>query len=57
MSGHADREELLALAKKLEPKTIFLHHGDPKAREWFRESLADSPSHVIDPEPLKQYEA
>ena len=57
MSGHADREELLALAKKLEPKTIFLHHGDPKARDWFRESLADSPSHVIDPEPLKQYEA
>ena len=56
LSGHADREELLAYAKKLSPKTIFLHHGDPKSREWFQKSLSANGSKLIDPEPLKTYE-
>lgn len=57
LSGHADREELVALADHLSPKTIFLHHGDPEARDWFREALCKNHNHVIDPQPLKQYEA
>lgn len=56
LSGHADREELLAYANKLSPKTIFLHHGDPDARSWFSESLSESGATIIDPEPLKTYE-
>ncbi|MEC8013983.1 MAG: MBL fold metallo-hydrolase [Verrucomicrobiota bacterium] len=57
LSGHADREELLAYAEKLSPKTIFLHHGDPDARAWFSESLAGNSAKIIDPEPLKTYES
>ena len=57
LSGHADREELLAYAQKLSPKTIFLHHGDPDARTWFMESLSESGATIIDPEPLQTYES
>ena len=56
LSGHADRDELVALAERLSPKTIFLHHGDPEAREWFSQALSGNPAQVIDPEPLRQYE-
>ena len=57
LSGHADRDELIALAARRSPKTIFLPHGDPEARDWFRQALSENPAQVIDPEPLKQYEA
>lgn len=57
LSGHADREELIAYAEKLSPKTIFLHHGDPEARAWFSESLSGNGAKIIDPEPLKTYES
>jgi Cft2 family RNA processing exonuclease len=56
LSGHADREELVALAKKLSPKTILLHHGDPEARDWFASSLSPLGAQIIDPEPLLTYE-
>ena len=56
LSGHADRDQLLAYAEKLSPKTIFLTHGDPGAREWFMESLKDSGAKIINPEPLTFYE-
>jgi len=39
LSGHADRDQLVAYAEKLAPKNIFLHHGDPEAREWFTNAL------------------
>lgn len=39
MSGHADREELLRFAAELTPKTIWLTHGDPPARDWFAAEL------------------
>ncbi len=57
LSGHADRDELVAFADRLSPKTIFLHHGDPEARKWFMENLSGNHDQVINPEPLKQYEA
>ncbi|MEL0098213.1 MAG: MBL fold metallo-hydrolase RNA specificity domain-containing protein, partial [Opitutae bacterium] len=30
LSGHADRDELLAFAQSLSPRKIVLHHGDPE---------------------------
>lgn len=56
LSGHADRDELLAFAHKLSPKTIVLHHGDPNARAWFSDALSDHGAKLIDPEPLQTYE-
>jgi Cft2 family RNA processing exonuclease len=56
LSGHADREELVALAEKLSPKTIILHHGDPDSRDWFSSTLSPLGAKIIDPEPLVTYE-
>ena len=56
LSGHADRDELLAFAKKISPKTIFLHHGDPNARAWFLDALSDQGAKLVDPKPLQTYE-
>ena len=56
LSGHADREELVAFAQKLSPKTIVLHHGDPEARDWFAQTLSGNGTQIIDPAPLKTYE-
>jgi|TARA_Y100000588_G_scaffold183596_1_gene197405 Cft2 family RNA processing exonuclease len=58
MSGHADRDELLELAHRASPRTIVLHHGDPEARQWFSEQLAQASyqPEVIDPIPGKTYE-
>ena len=38
-SGHAPRESIRDYVKKLAPKKVLLVHGDPKAVEWFRETL------------------
>ena len=56
LSGHADRDELVALARKLSPKTTFLHHGDPHSRAWFANELSGDDMQLIDPEPLIMYE-
>ncbi|MDQ8203174.1 MBL fold metallo-hydrolase [Pelagicoccus sp. SDUM812003] len=58
MSGHADREEILAFALAAEPKTIMLTHGDPDARDWFSAQLNDAEHsvRVIDPPPLQAVE-
>ncbi|MBT5715952.1 MAG: MBL fold metallo-hydrolase [Opitutae bacterium] len=56
LSGHADRDQLVAYAEKLSPKNIFLHHGDPKAREWFADALKPIGANIINPEPLQFYE-
>ena len=57
LSGHAEREELLAFAIQTEAKSIILTHGDPPARGWFKQKLAQSlpGSKVIDPVPLQTY--
>ncbi|MDR1497160.1 MAG: MBL fold metallo-hydrolase [Puniceicoccales bacterium] len=56
-SGHASRDELIAFAKRCDPRAIVLTHGDPPAREWFEEELAtELPSaKVTNPSPKKQY--
>lgn len=52
-SGHAEREELMEFAQRLNPRAIVLTHGDPDARDWFDEQLAmDAPEiKVVDPQP------
>lgn len=58
LSGHADREEILAFALNAKPKNIILTHGDPGARDWFSEQLAaaELDVRVIDPAPLTTVE-
>ena len=56
LSGHANRDELLSYAKKISPRSVILHHGDPEAREWFKQNLNDEPFSIYDPEPLETYE-
>lgn len=58
MTGHADREELLEFALHGEPRQIVLTHGDPPARAWFAEQIAeaDSKVRVLDPVPGQTYE-
>ncbi len=38
-SGHAHRQELIALARKLDPKTIILVHGETEAKHWLKKNL------------------
>jgi Cft2 family RNA processing exonuclease len=38
-SGHAERDSLVAYAKKVAPKKILLVHGDAAALAWFKEEL------------------
>jgi Cft2 family RNA processing exonuclease len=58
LSGHADREELLEFAVQTGARSIVLTHGDPPARAWFAEQLAElAPnSKVLDPVPLQTYQ-
>jgi len=58
LSGHADRDELLDYAVSLEPRAIVLTHGDPEARAWFSEQLAERlpKCQVVDPKPLQPYQ-
>jgi Cft2 family RNA processing exonuclease len=39
LSGHANRDELCGYALARKPEAIVLTHGDPEARDWFRETL------------------
>lgn len=56
LSGHANRDELISYAKKISPRALILHHGDPVAREWFQETLKEENFSILDPDPLKTYE-
>jgi Cft2 family RNA processing exonuclease len=39
LSGHAERDELLQFAVQTKARSIVLTHGDPKARDWFKQQL------------------
>jgi Cft2 family RNA processing exonuclease len=58
LSGHADREELLEFAVQTQARSIVLTHGDPEARAWFAEQLAEQApqSKVLDPVPRQTYQ-
>lgn len=55
LSGHAERDELLQFAVQTKARSIVLTHGDPGARAWFADQLAQQlpGAKVIDPVPLK----
>jgi Cft2 family RNA processing exonuclease len=57
-SGHATRDELLDYARRCNPRSIVLTHGDPPARAWFAEQLsAQLPkAKVLDPVPLQSHQ-
>lgn len=58
LSSHADRDELVELARACSPRNIVLTHGDPGARAWFAEELGRHlpQSRIIDPIPLRPVE-
>ncbi|MGH8019127.1 MAG: MBL fold metallo-hydrolase [Opitutaceae bacterium] len=58
LTGHADREELLEFALQADPRAIVLNHGDPPARQWFADAIAEKAPKVtvLDPTPLVTYE-
>jgi Cft2 family RNA processing exonuclease len=57
LSGHADREALLDYALRSDPASVFLVHGEPAARAWFRECLSAGlpEASVTIPEPAREY--
>jgi Cft2 family RNA processing exonuclease len=57
LSGHADRDELLAYAIKSGAAKILLVHGEAPSREWFRQQLAAAlpQTEVIVPEQALTY--
>jgi len=58
LSGHAEREELVEFAVQTGARSIVLTHGDPPARAWFAQRLAElaPKSNVLDPVPLRTYQ-
>jgi Cft2 family RNA processing exonuclease len=53
LTAHANRNELLDLVTQVEPRAVFLSHGDAPARNWFEEQIrARHPNiKVIQPKP------
>jgi len=58
LSGHADREELVAFAKQTQARSVVVTHGDPPARAWIvRQLAAQMPkAKILDPIPLQTYQ-
>jgi len=58
LSGHADREELVAFAKQTQARSVVVTHGDPPARAWImRQLAAEMPkAKILDPVPLQLYQ-
>ena len=57
LSGHAERNQLVDYAVGSQARNIVLTHGEPEARDWFREKLGTllPDCNVIDPKPLDNY--
>ncbi len=56
LSGHADREDLIKMARDFSPRTIVLTHGDPGARVYFKDKLNEVSKNILDPVPGETYE-
>lgn len=58
LSSHADREELRDFALACQPRSLVLSHGEPEARQWFRDQLTEplAPGQIYDPTPLQPVE-
>ena len=48
----------LQFAVQTQARSVVLTHGDPAARQWFAQQLAEKmpKAKVIDPVPLQQYQ-
>lgn len=59
LTAHANREELMELIPKVNPRTIVLGHGEPECKEWFQSAIArEHPKiKVINPKPGETIEA
>ena len=56
LSGHADREDLLAFIMEQNPKKLVLTHGDEEARGWFMKKLSKKENFaVLDPNVGQRY--
>jgi Cft2 family RNA processing exonuclease len=57
LSGHADREELLQAAIRLDPRAIVLTHGSEESRNWFMDEFMYNAPHinVLNPEVMTEY--
>ncbi len=40
-SGHSNRDELLEVVRRLDPSEVVLVHGEPEARTWMAEHIAE----------------
>ena len=58
LSGHADRDELIQFAEQTGARSIVITHGDPPARAWVAQQLAEKmpQAKLLDPVPLQQYQ-
>jgi Cft2 family RNA processing exonuclease len=58
LSGHADRDELIQFAVQTGARSIVITHGDPPARAWVAQQLAEKmpQAKLLDPVPLQQYQ-
>lgn len=58
LSGHADRDELVDFAVQCQPRSLVITHGDPPARAWFMEELAQRlpETKLLDPIPMQTYQ-
>lgn len=57
LSGHADREELLQAAIRLDPRAIVLTHGSEESRNWFLDEFTyGAPQiQVLSPKVMVEY--
>jgi Cft2 family RNA processing exonuclease len=39
LTAHAQREDLLDLVTRVEPRAVILGHGDPEAQDWFKDQI------------------
>jgi Cft2 family RNA processing exonuclease len=55
LSAHANREELLDFIAEVEPRVVFLGHGDAPARAWFEKQIRSrwSKIQIHQPQPGK----
>jgi Cft2 family RNA processing exonuclease len=58
LSGHADRGELIQFAEQTGARSIVITHGDPPARAWVAQQLAEKmpQTKLLDLVPLQQYQ-
>ena len=41
LTAHADRDELVDFAVRLNPRAVLLGHGEPEARDWMEQTLRE----------------